>query len=154
MPSYYLPARCRWCGHALLTPGCTTVAVKCARCGGEIQVVPGEAYREEDFPLFDRIAAAVEASALPEKEVRYITIELCNVAARAAIPDKLLALVLETLPSLRFLRPGHSPEHEPLAHALGMLLAILTTHLEHPVLLDQPPANTLGGPNTARLARM
>jgi hypothetical protein len=153
MANYYLPARCSWCGHALLTPAGTT-AVKCLKCDGEVQVVPGEVYREEDSFLFERIAAAVESSAPPGKDVRDITAELSDFAARVATPETLLARVLETMPSLRFLEPAQSHEDQTwLVHALGMLLAMLAARVEHPVLLAQSPANTLPGPTSTRLAR-
>jgi hypothetical protein len=128
MAGRYLPARCRGCGRALLMPACTSVAVRCARCGGEIQAVPGETYHEEDAPVFERIALALEATVLPEIDLRNITTELSNFAARAAAPRKLLGKLLETVPRLQFLEPGQSrEEHEHLAHALGMLLAIVST---------------------------
>jgi len=114
----------------VLTPAATTIELECARCGGEIRVVPGEAYRAEDAPLFEQTAAAVDAVTLPEADLRCLVIELSSFSARAKTPEKLLSRLVEAIPSLRFLEPGQGFDRERLVHALGMLLAILAAHAD------------------------
>jgi hypothetical protein len=125
-----LPAYCAACDRASLTRPRAGAFVSCQKCGGHARVIPGEVYRGNDTHLFDQVDETVHAADLPHTTTLAMISDLCDVKERTHAPYRMLARLLQSLPSLRFLEPANPQEHERLVHGLGMLLAIMTARLQ------------------------
>jgi hypothetical protein len=121
---FYLPSQCATCQRASLTPLTAAADVRCPKCGGQAQIIPGELYRAGDAALFDQIESATNVRTLSQTERHGVTAELSNVTERTRASEAMLWKIIALVPALRFLA-GES-QHDRLVHGLGMLLAIVT----------------------------
>jgi hypothetical protein len=125
----YLPTACNECNRAWLAPPIFDRAATCQFCEGPAHVVPGEAYRADDIPLFDRIESAISAAQPSEQLSRRLWVTLSNVPQRSRRPEDLVLAVVEAIPGLQFLLDGFANDRAQLGRGVGMILAVLTTHL-------------------------
>jgi hypothetical protein len=114
----------------------------CRSCGGVASVLPGEAYREEDVPLFERIEVATRSVVVSRRQAGWIVQELTGITTRTERPEAVLLRVVDVVPSLHFLVPAlqlfKPSERVPLVRASGMILSIFAARLRR---LDRPQAS-------------
>jgi hypothetical protein len=104
-------------------------AATCQFCQRLAHVVPGESYRAEDIPLFDRIESAISAAQPSEELSRRLWVALSNVSQRSRRPEDLVLVVVDAIPGLQFLIDAFAKDRAQLGRGVGMILAVLTTHL-------------------------
>ena len=100
-------------------------------------MVPGESYRAEDVPLFEKIERAVSAAQLSEQSSYRLWATLSDVTERWRRPDHLLLPLIEAIPALKFLIDEFAADRTQLARAVGMSLAAVTTQLRAAEALRQ-----------------
>ena len=146
MPSdLFLPTACDSCNRTWLAPPELEQVATCPFCKEPAEVVPGESYRAEDDALFERIEGAVLAAHLPELASQRLWATLSNVSERGRRPDLLLLPVVEAMPALQFVQEAFAEDRAQLAHAVGMILVVITSHLRaiearEPLVAPTPPA--------------
>lgn len=138
----FLPVRCEFCSATYLGPVGPDQVPTCRSCGGAASVLPGEAYREDDVPLFERIEVATRSVAISRREAERIIAELTGITTRSERPEAVLLRVVDFLPTLHFLVPAlqlfKPAERVPLLRAAGMILSIVTGRLRQ---LERPQAS-------------
>ncbi|HXK19251.1 MAG TPA: hypothetical protein VNG33_15665 [Polyangiaceae bacterium] len=130
MPSdLYFPTACDSCDRTWLAPPGLEPGATCRFCSEPAQVVPGETYRAEDIGLFERIESAVYAAQLAQLPSQRLWATLSEVAERGRRPDLLLRPVINAMPALQFVQEAFVEDRTQLAHAVGMILVVITAHL-------------------------
>jgi hypothetical protein len=129
VPSLYLPTACEKCDRTWLAPPACEEPTTCRFCNGPAHIVPGECYRADDVPFFERIESAVHGAHVSEHVSNRLWATLSNVSERWRRPDVLLLPVMDAVPALRFLLNTFPQDRTQLARAVGMVLATITTHL-------------------------
>jgi hypothetical protein len=92
-------------------------------------VVPGESYRADDIPLFDKIESAIFAAQPPEQVSQRLWDTLSNVSERSRRPDVLVRAVVDAIPGLQFLIDAFADDRAQLGRAVGIILAVLNARL-------------------------
>src|SRR5690349_18728838 len=114
MSELYLPAACTECERITLIPAALGVSA-CPRCSSPVVVVPGEAYRAADVPLFKRIESIIHASHLSLEDGGRIVNALTDVVRRVRHPENCLSITAEIVPSLQFLQDAFPNQRGRLA---------------------------------------
>ncbi len=129
----FLPVQCEACDATYLERLGPDGVTTCRECGGLASVLPGEAYAEDDVPLFERIEAATKSVVFSQSKAQRLVDELRGVTTRAEAPEVVLLRVLDFVPTLYFLVPAlhlfNPSERQPLLRASGMLLSIFTARM-------------------------
>ena len=141
MTDLYVPAMCKACGRIALIQAVDGVAA-CPRCSSSVAVVPGEAYRAADVPLFKRIESIIHDSELSPEDGGRIVNALTDVTRRIRHPERCMLTVVKLIPSLSFLPESLANQRARLARAAGMVLAIVWARNQRsrarPQLADDP----------------
>lgn len=124
-----IPTACHRCGKTWLASPVLDARPVCDACHGPVSVVPGECYRAEDRPLFEKIESAVIAARLSESASYRLWGVLSNASERWRRPESLLLPVIDAVPALQFLIDELAADRAQLARAVGMCLATITTQL-------------------------
>jgi ribosomal protein S27E len=139
--SRFLPVQCASCAATYLTPVVQRVAT-CRNCGDVASVLPGEAYGEQDVPLFERIEAATRSVVVSRRQAERIVEELSGLTTRSERPEAVLLRVVDLVPALHFLVPAlqvfKPNQRVPLLRAAGMVLSIFSARLRR---LERPQAS-------------
>jgi len=125
----YLPTACCICSRTWLAPPTFDLPSTCQFCQGAAQIVPGESYRADDIPLFDKIESAISAAHPSEQVSHRLWGTLSNVAERWRRPESLVVVAIDAIPRLRFLSEAFTDDRTQLARAIGMILAVLSARL-------------------------
>jgi hypothetical protein len=125
----YVPTACNVCNRTWLAAPFFERASTCQFCQGPAHVVPGESYRADDIPLFDRIESTISAAQPSEQVSRRLWVTLSDVSQRSLRPQDLLAAVVDELPGLQFLIDAFANDRAQLGRGVGMILAVLSVHL-------------------------
>lgn len=128
-PISLIPTACPACSRTWLAPPSFELPVVCHSCRGQAEVVPGESYRAEDIPLFEKIERALFDAQLGEQACYRLWATLSDVSERWRRPDRLLLPLIEAVPALGFLIDEFAADRSQLARAVGMSLAAITTQL-------------------------
>ncbi len=123
-----VPIACHHCGIWLAPPP-LELSAACVSCQGAAEVVPGECYRPDDIPLFEKIQRAVRGAQLSEPSTYRIWVLLSNASERWHRPQDLLGPVVAAIPALRAIQEDLGAERAQLAHMVGMSLAVITAQL-------------------------
>jgi len=92
-------------------------------------VVPGEAYRADGIPLFDKIESAIFAAQPPEQISQRLWVNLSNVSERSRRPEILVLAVVDAIPGLRFLIDAFANDRAQLGRSVGIILVVLHARL-------------------------
>ena len=125
----YLPTACYECGRTWLAPPTFELPSMCQFCQGSAHVVPGESYRAEDIPLFERIESAISAEQPSEPLSHRLWVSLSNVSERWRRPEALVLVASDAVPGLQFLIEAFANDRTELARAIGMVVAVLAARL-------------------------
>lgn len=93
-------------------------------------MLPGETYGEDDVPLFEKVAAAIDGHLPTGPVARRIAAELREARGRSDPAETILLRIVDDIPGLRFLLPAlyrktMAPTHRAqLQRALGMVLTL------------------------------
>jgi hypothetical protein len=140
--SRFLPVQCVSCAATYLTPVGVQHVTTCRNCGDVASVLPGEAYGEQDVPLFERVEAATRSVVVSRRQAERIVEELTGITTRSERPEAVLLRVVDFVPSLHFLMPAlqlfKPSERVPLLRAAGMLRSIFAARLRR---LERPQAS-------------
>lgn len=138
----FLPVQCASCAATYLEAVGSQQVTSCRSCGGVASVLPGEAYREEDVPLFERIELATRSVVVSRRQAERIVAELAGITTRRERPEAVLLRVVDLLPCVHFLVPSlqllQTGERIPSGRAAGMLLSIFSARLRR---LERPQAS-------------
>ena len=130
MPSPLLiPTACHSCNRAWLAPPPFEQTSTCPVCHGPADVVPGECYRAEDIPLFEKIERSVHEAQLSEQSSYQLWVMLSNASERWRRPEDLMLPVITTIPTLRGVVVEMGSDRAQIARAVGMSLAAVATQL-------------------------
>jgi hypothetical protein len=119
----------------------------CPSCHGAAAAVPGECYRADDVPVFEKLERAVVAARLSEPTNYRLWVLLSQVSERWRQPETLLRPVIESIPALQFLEDDFAADRMQMARAVGMCLAAITSQLRsaearrqasHPGMVAEP----------------
>jgi hypothetical protein len=130
-----LPVLCSSCLRSCLRPATSAEELFCRKCGGPVNVVPGETYGEGDIPLFERVSAAVESHLRTARAAEKIVAELRDARRRSDPLETTLLRVTDDLPGMEFLIPTLyskriTPAHRTqMARGLGMVLTLVAARL-------------------------
>lgn len=140
--SRFLPVQCASCAATYLTPVGVQRVTSCRNCGDVASVLPGEAYSEQDVPLFERIEAATRSVVVSRRQAERIVEELTGITTRSERPEAVLLRLVDFVPSLHFLVPAlqlfKPSERVPLLRAAGMLHSIFAARVRR---LERPQAS-------------
>lgn len=128
-PISLIPTACHTCSRTWLALPRFELPVVCPSCHGQAEVVPGESYRAEDIPLFEKIERALFDAQLPEPYTYRLWATLSDVSERWRRPDRVLLPLIDAVPALKFLIDDFAADRAQLARAVGMSLAAITTQL-------------------------
>jgi hypothetical protein len=132
MPSTpYLPTACSACNRTWLAPPVLGRLATCQFCQGPADVVPGESYRADDIPLFDKIEGAIFAAQPAEQLSQRLWVTLSNVEERSRRPELLVLAVVHAIPGLHFLIEAFANDKAQLARAIGIILVVLNARLRN-----------------------
>src|SRR5260221_13553553 len=100
MPASHVPISCDVCSRTSLVSVSGGGATSCPRCRGRAFVVPGEVYRAEDVPLFERLEAIIHAPPPDADEAAQLAASLRDAPARTQNPAPLRSPAPEVVTSL------------------------------------------------------
>lgn len=125
----YLPTACLACNRTWLAPPIFGRPATCQFCQGPAAVVPGESYRADDIPLFDKIESAIFAAQPPEQISQRLWDTLSNVSERSRRPEMLVRAVVDAIPGLQFLIDAFANDTAQLGRGVGIILVVLNARL-------------------------
>lgn len=127
MSDLYLPGACKSCHRMALLQVVAYQAGPCPHCGSTVRIAPGQVYRADDVPLFQRIESLVHATELSREDGGRVVDVLSDGVKRTRNPEHSLLKVIDVIPKLRFLLTGTPGDRMHLARAAGMILTIVAS---------------------------
>ena len=133
------PTHCERCSTSALVVASRIEAgtATCSECGASAVVLPGEAYNEDDAPLFADVLTTLHEAGISPSQAALLATELD--ARHAAPPGRCLrrlAQVLPTLGVLELLVGTHPATLRKAESMLALLLGVMSRQRRHSELIS------------------